>query len=1336
MSNTQFLPKAYWLAAALALTALSSSGWADDSARLETYQSEGETYFAISLSADAQQKRAQSTAVVILFDTSASQQGAYRETALAALDTTLKNLRPDDRVQLLAVDLDVNPLTDRFSAPDAAELREATSELSRLVPLGSTDLERALRAAAQRLGDTQAEQRCVIYIGDGISIANLLDTATLDRLLATLRDARVAVNSYAIGPKVDAAQLAVLANHTGGNLYVAEPLAWQDEAEGVSTERAQAENQRNAQIVGKQLAQWTQAQVYWPQRVQLASELGETYPSVMPPLRSDRETILLGRTLDPLPAEVKVSITAEGSAGPTDFSWTITPNAPQEDNAFLAETVRTAAADGGLSLPTVGLKGLAETQRMLGARADNLTKLAERAAAAGDRQSASRIAQAVLRNDPGNVRARTVQNVVEGPDLATDAAGTSEPVADSDAGIRLVKQPDAEEIEDIDDAGLDREASAGTFLDEVEQERRVFAEMLSTEIRNTILDARKQMTSDPRQAIQDLKLTIETVRRASDLDEGKRAVLLDKLQNALRESRYQASLKDELDRQREQELASIRDRKLLNERLMRRIDRKQQLMNRFEALMDEQRYEEAGEVAQFVEQLEPQGVTPRVATHWARFSRNHHLQQVARAARWNAFFDALYQTELSHIPFPDNPPIVYPDAAYWEELTNRRKDKYSAADLSARSKAEERISSALREPLKAPLDYVDQPLSDILNTLSDDFEIPIVFDDSALDEVAVSPETEITVNLYNITLRSALNLMLKKPGVEDLTYVIDEEVLLITTEDRANETLKVKVYPVADLVLPIQNLGISGGLGGGGGGGQGGGGGGQGGGGGGFGGGGGGQGGGGQGGGGGGGFFNLPDDLTDTPPKVTQPVVESTDEAASADAAETVAPNWAQRFETRQADPAEVRRTVRDLMKQGETAQVVDLIQSALRHGQPQSWMYESLGIAMELEGHSKREIERVVMSACDFSTSPDELMLIARYLSHIGLDKRAVDVYRQVVKVSQLHYEAYALGLRAAQRAEDRDGIRWATVGILQHAWPKEQEEVYRTAVRVAKATLEELQLQGEESTYGIYRGELEEAMQRDCVVQVSWSGSADIDLIVEEPGGTICSLQEPRTTGGGICLGDNYAEEEGVDGDSEGLSEAYVCTQGFSGTYQARIRKVWGKVVAGKVTVDVYLNYGTPEQRHERQRIEVPQDADAMVVFTLEAGRRSSPIEDEQLAVAVRRQDAISRAALAQHIGSLSDPSAVPFRPGDNDIRRQLALAGRGGAVGFQPIIITLPQGTQMNATGVVSHDRRYVRVSVGPSFTGIGNVQTFTFAGSADETGGGGGGGGMGGGGGGGI
>lgn len=78
--------------------------------------------------------------------------------------------------------------------------------------------------------------------------------------------------------------------------------------------------------------------------------------------------------------------------------------------------------------------------------------------------------------------------------------------------------------------------------------------------------------------------------------------------------------------------------------------------------------------------------------------------------------------------------------------------------------------------------------------------------------------------------------------------------------------------------------------------------------------------------------------------------------------------------------------------------------------------------------------------------------------------------------------------------------------------------------------------------------------------------------------------------------------------------------------------------------------------------------------------------------------------------------------------------------GAVGFQPTVQPFPDGVSLFVTGVVSADRRYVRLSMSPSFTQIIDVQTFTNvnAGGAGIQGGqggfGGGGGGFGGGGGG--
>src|SRR5262249_37802512 len=152
-------------------------------------------------------------------------------------------------------------------------------------------------------------------------------------------------------------------------------------------------------------------------------------------------------------------------------------------------------------------------------------------------------------------------------------------------------------------------------------------------------------------ASQQLKLALQNVERAPELSPDMRAQLIDKLQIALREVQRAASIKDELDAAREQEMAAARERQLLNERLTRNQEKIKQLIDRFQSLMDERRFDEALDVAAVAADLDPNtynnnqltaypaGVTPRVAQISGQLQRNYYLQQVARAARWKGFFD-------------------------------------------------------------------------------------------------------------------------------------------------------------------------------------------------------------------------------------------------------------------------------------------------------------------------------------------------------------------------------------------------------------------------------------------------------------------------------------------------------------------------------------------------------------------------------------------------------------------------------------------------------------------------------------------------------------------------
>ena len=154
---------------------------------------------------------------------------------------------------------------------------------------------------------------------------------------------------------------------------------------------------------------------------------------------------------------------------------------------------------------------------------------------------------------------------------------------------------------------------------------------------------------------------------------------------------------------------------------------------------------------------------------------------------------------------------------------------------------------------------------------------------------------------------------------------------------------------------------------------------------------------------------------------------------------------WDKYFSTHTPEPAAVRDAVRRLMKDKKYDHTIALIGAALRHRQVQPWMYEAMSLAMQAAGRPKEEIERAVMSAVDFCDNPADLMYIGTYLMQLGLNERALDIFRQVAQQDPLRPEPYMLGLKAARELNDLDGLRWASLGILSQAWPKDQAKVWQ---------------------------------------------------------------------------------------------------------------------------------------------------------------------------------------------------------------------------------------------------------------------------------------------------
>ncbi|QDV84054.1 hypothetical protein [Planctomycetes bacterium TBK1r] len=121
------------------------------------------------------------------------------------------------------------------------------------------------------------------------------------------------------------------------------------------------------------------------------------------------------------------------------------------------------------------------------------------------------------------------------------------------------------------------------------------------------------------------------------------------------------------------------------------------------------------------------------------------------------------------------------------------------------NEAEQRINAALND--ETSITFIETPMQEAMQTLSAQHSIPIVIDQRALEEIGLDADVAVTIDLKNVTLRAALRLMLRDL---DLTYMIKDEVMQITTVEAAEDNLILAMYVLpdnlaekADLVIKV-----------------------------------------------------------------------------------------------------------------------------------------------------------------------------------------------------------------------------------------------------------------------------------------------------------------------------------------------------------------------------------------------------------------------------------------------------------------------------------------------------------------------------------------------------
>jgi hypothetical protein len=123
----------------------------------------------------------------------------------------------------------------------------------------------------------------------------------------------------------------------------------------------------------------------------------------------------------------------------------------------------------------------------------------------------------------------------------------------------------------------------------------------------------------------------------------------------------------------------------------------------------------------------------------------------------------------------------------------KASSRSTAAELAA---SEEIVEKALLT--RVTLDMVETPLQDFVEQLARQLDINVLVDHKALSDVGIDPTTPVTCKVTNLPLRCVLKELLR---ALDLTWIIQDGSLVVTTPEEAETGLTTTVYDVSSLLV-------------------------------------------------------------------------------------------------------------------------------------------------------------------------------------------------------------------------------------------------------------------------------------------------------------------------------------------------------------------------------------------------------------------------------------------------------------------------------------------------------------------------------------------------------
>jgi hypothetical protein len=329
------------------------------------------------------------------------------------------------------------------------------------------------------------------------------------------------------------------------------------------------------------------------------------------------------------------------------------------------------------------------------------------------------------------------------------------------------------------------------LLDRARRAEAAAAQKSEGEIRDALLETQRLSATDRARAVARLKKALDLLEDDTALSESRRASLKRMLKDRIRVTETGAAREaDRTDKQaRDDERRTAAEKKAAEKAAV------EAQIDAIRELQRQGRFTEANRQAHELARKYPSN--PAVFALVRSTSSAAQVAEERGVVRDKDRRVVGVYRDVDRSGLPPKGDVEFPKN--WDELSKRRL-KSSGPKLTAKEKA---ILQALGAPIS--VDFKDSRFEDVIEYLQTVMGQPIIVDKASLDAAGVTYDSPVSLRIKGVSARTVLRTILSNL---QLYYNVKDEVIMVTTADKARSMLVARAYPVGDLVsgglLPLQ----------------------------------------------------------------------------------------------------------------------------------------------------------------------------------------------------------------------------------------------------------------------------------------------------------------------------------------------------------------------------------------------------------------------------------------------------------------------------------------------------------------------------------------------------